>query len=161
MAPSPRRSLHPLLLDHAWWSERLRSKRTVRPALLLLPRRDLSHTGLEVIEFRVKAHDETPLWGLAGRSTFHRAGYAARVRLRGPAAELSIDEGLVAAGTADVVLQSPAGRRLEDRVLDLLRVTEVARDMDGVAEIQIQSPRELAPEDDLLIARQLIATGLA
>ncbi|MAE28529.1 MAG: hypothetical protein QF599_10680 [Planctomycetota bacterium] len=133
----------------------------VRPALLLIPRPDLSETGVDVLEFRIKGHDEVPLYGLAGRSTFHRTGYAARVRLSGPAAELCVDQELIATGTADVVLQSPAGRRLEDRVLDLLRIREVARDMDGVADIQIRQSASPVPEDDLLIARQLISAGLA
>lgn len=135
--------------------------RAIRPGLLLLPRPDLSDTGIDVVEFHLKAHDKTPLVGLAGRSTFHRSHYTARVRLRGPAEDLLVDADLVATGTADVVLQTPAGRRLEDRVLDLLRVCEVARDLDGVAEIQVKEPASRDPEDDLLIVKQLVEAGLA
>ena len=139
----------------------MRAMRSVRPALLVLPRPDLSDSGIEVVEFRLIAHDRTPLWGLAGRSKFHRNSYAALVRMRGPAEELLVDQELVARGAADVVLQCPAGRKLEDRVLDLLRVCEVARDMDGVTEIQVQEPSSPSNGADLLIAGQLVATGIA
>jgi hypothetical protein len=149
------------LLDPRYWRERLAKMESVQRGLLLLPRPDLSSPLMEVVEWRLRAHDGLRLWGLRGTSPFHPNPCGALIR-EVPTTELpEIAADAVAEGRVDFVFQVPAGRRLEDRVLDLLRVYQVAVHS-GVDPCKV----ELAPHgaekhpDEFLIATGLVKQGL-
>jgi hypothetical protein len=60
----------------------------------------------------------------------------------------------------DFVLQTPAGRRLEDRVLDLVRVYQCALQSGIPAlEIRLSESRDDCP-DEILIAASLFESGI-
>jgi hypothetical protein len=149
------------LLDPRYWRERLAKMESVQRGLLLLPRADLSSPLIEVVEWRLRAHDGLRLWGLRGTSPFHPVPSGALIR-EVPTTELpEIAVDSVAEGRVDFVFQVPAGRRLEDRVLDLLRVYQVAVHS-GVdpARIQLVPHSEEKHPDEFLIASGLVKRGL-
>jgi hypothetical protein len=159
MADSGRRSLHPLLFERSYWRNRLEEMNAVGRSLLCVPRPDLSTPSVEVEEFRIRAHDGIRLWGLFARSTFHRVGQAARIRVVGPCERPEIDRGVVEGGCADIVLQAAVGRRLEDRVLDVVRIFQFAANSDGIdrARVSFAGSDPGAPlPDEILIAQQLV-----
>ena len=154
-------TLHPLLLERGYWRNRLRELRLSRVSLVLIPRPELSGNGIEVDEFRVRAHDGIRIWGLRARSRFgHRS---ARVRIVGPSDLPKIDSAAVLRGEAEFVFQEPAGRRLEDRVLDVLRVCQIAgTNTDGSQRaVRLVADGGRAVRDEFLIASQLLADDIA
>jgi len=112
-----------------------------------------------VEEFRIRAHDGLRLTGLQGRRSLELT--EARIRLRVVPAERipEIDRQAVAGGVIEYVLQFPAGRRLEDRVLDVVRICELAAARAGVepCEVQLYSPSGVPDPDEFLIASELLA----
>jgi hypothetical protein len=155
MAVERRGNLHPLLLERGYWRNRLRELRISRISLVLIPRPELSSGGIQVDEFRVRAHDGLRLWGLRARSRFGAS--SARVRVVGPSELPRIDSSAVLRGEAEFVFQEPAGRRLEDRVLDVLRVCQLAGDVGGTpAQVELVPPADRPAPDEFLIASQLL-----
>lgn len=154
--------LHPLLLEPGFWRERLSRRRATPPSVLLAPRSDLSDPSVEVEEFRFRAHDGRQLWGLVGRCRLHRDPRPALVRLVGPWQAPKIDTALVQGGTVEFVLQEQAGRRLEDRVLDVIDLFRVARTFEGVdpPRVRLFVPEDEDAPDELRIARELVTAGL-
>lgn len=149
-------TLHPLLLESGYWRNRLRELRLSRVSLVLIPRPELSGNGIEVDEFRVRAHDGIRLWGLRARSRF--GNHSARVRIVGPSDLPMIDSTAVLRGEAEFVFQAPAGRRLEDRVLDVMRVCHLASEVGSSAgQIALVPPEAGPAPDEFLIASQLLA----
>lgn len=133
----------------------------VQRGLVLIPRPDLSTPLCDVVEWRLRAHDGTRLWGLRGCSPFHPLAKGAAIR-EVPAAELpAVDSLRVAGGCIDFVFQVPAGRRLEDRVLDLVRVYHVAihQGVEPLA-IQLVASADEQCRDEFLIARGLLQRGM-
>ena len=65
-------------------------------------------------------------------------------------------------GCLDFVYQIPAGRRLEDRVLDVLRVWQVAVHYSGLSADEIQLVAAIPGEepDEFMIASRLLAQGI-
>ncbi|MEZ5975809.1 MAG: hypothetical protein R3E96_13505 [Planctomycetota bacterium] len=120
------RSVHPLLLEPSFWRKRLEGLGNGAGGLLSSPREDLTGGGRQVEEFRVKAHDGQILWGLISYPTFHGGSRPCCIKAAGPADPMELDPAAVETGTVEVLYQAPAGRRLEDRVLDLIRVHELA-----------------------------------
>ena len=155
-----RRAVHPLLLDPCYWRDRLRTLSSHTLGVVWTPRPDLSGRGKETMEFRVRGHDGEQLWGLFSRPAWHKGPLRAIVRPVGPAARPTIDSGLVQMGTAEFVLQEPPGRRLADRVVDLMHVCRLAMETAGIEGVEVQAPvgetRSPACSDDLLIAEQLL-----
>ncbi|TDJ72261.1 MAG: hypothetical protein E2O39_07110 [Planctomycetota bacterium] len=130
----------------------------VRQSLLILPRPDLSGRGRDIVEFRLRAHDGVRLWGLLARSEWHGGDRPAFIRVAGPTERPEIDPETLQEGSADFVFQSPAGRRLEDRVLDVVRVHQVALATQGIDpdRVTFAAPRGGREPDEFMIARQLI-----
>lgn len=155
MATDRRGSLHPLLLERGYWANRLRELRLSRVSLVIIPRPELSSNGIEVDEFRVRAHDGVRLWGLRARSRF--GTISARVRVVGPSDLPQIDRQAIQRGEAEFVFQEPAGRRLEDRVLDVLRVCQVAVEVGTTARVELVATAGCPAPDEFLIATQLLA----
>jgi hypothetical protein len=146
------------LLEPTYWRSRLQGMGQVGRSLTLVPRPDLSGAGIEVVEFRLRAHDGTRLWGLLARPGWHPGELPARIRMVGPAERPEVDSHALERGEADVVFQEPPGRRLEDRVLDVVRICQLAQDTEGVdrGRIHFISPTDRREPDEFLIAQQLL-----
>ena len=65
-------------------------------------------------------------------------------------------------GCLDFVWQIPAGRRLEDRVLDVLRVWQVAVHYSGLepSKVRLVAPIPGAEPDEFMIASRLLTQGI-
>ncbi|MFN0006521.1 MAG: hypothetical protein ACKVXR_01335 [Planctomycetota bacterium] len=137
----------------------MQTLRLARPSALYTPRPDLSSPPVKVEEFRVKAHDGLRLTGLRGRRSLELAGFRIRLRLVSEGGQPEIDQKAVAGGVIEYALQFPAGRRLEDRVLDVVRICQLAAAKDGVEprEVQLYSPPGSPNPDEFLIAAELLA----
>jgi hypothetical protein len=159
--------LHPLLLERSYWRNRLQELELARQSVLLIPRPELSSPFMEVDEFRVRAHDGVRLYGLRARCRFAGPQRVARIRIVGPSDLPEIDRGAIENGESEFVFQEPAGRKLEDRVLDVLRICRLAAEthaQDDPAQEQ-NRVRLLADDgcepDEFLIASQLLTESAA
>ena len=153
--------LHPLLLERSYWRNRLRELELERRSTIHVPRPDLSSPGKEVVEFRVRAHDGVRLWGLIARPTPRLGQQPVRIRVIGPCDPPTIDSTAMRNGWVEFVLQEPAGRRLVDRVLDVVRIFQVARETEGVDPERLEFEAESgghAP-DEFRIASRLLEGG--
>ena len=121
-------------------------------------RPDLSGRGREVVEFHMETPDGASLWGVFARPSWAPGPRPARIRSVGPTELPSLDPEAVENGLAELVYQGPAGRRLEDRVLDALRVCSIATRAEGVDSnhILFQTPTDCRPADEVLIAERLL-----
>jgi hypothetical protein len=158
--PSPRRRPpHPLLLEHGYWRNRLQVLKLARPSALYTPRPDLSSRSVEVEEFRIRAHDGLRLCGLHGRRSVAFGKGQVRLRLVPSGEAPEIDLPAVRAGVAEFALQFPAGRRLEDRVLDVLRICQLAASKERIRQqdVLLFAPAGDPEPDEFLIASQLIS----
>jgi hypothetical protein len=118
-----------LLLDPNYWRGRLEEQRLVPHFLLCLPRPDLSSPGCQVEEIRFRAHDSVRLWGLVGRCPLTVESQAMRMRVVGACERPTISRAQVEGGAVEIVLQIPADRRLESRVMDVLRTCDMAQEL--------------------------------
>ncbi|MFT5151825.1 MAG: hypothetical protein ACI841_001812 [Planctomycetota bacterium] len=134
----------------------------VRKALSVVPRPDLSGNGKEVVEFRLRAHDGTTLWGLLAKSQFHKGARPAEIRVIGPSERPEVDKTVLEDGIAQLIFQEPAGRRLPDRVLDVLRIAQMALATDGIDHDRISfcHPKDNQMVNEVIIAEQLLAGDL-
>jgi len=148
------------LLEPNFWRPRLERLRATRRSLIFMPRPDLSSVLVEVDEWHLRAHDGERLWGLRARSLFHPDPFGASVRLVAAPARPEVDVAVVAEGHVEWVLQVPAGRRLEDRVLDLVRVREVAAELAEDADaVRFAYPEQAMP-DEVAICTGLRQKGI-
>jgi hypothetical protein len=131
-----------------------------QPSVLLIPRPELSTLSVEVDEFRVRTHDGIRLYGLRAQSRLPVAHQDVMVRLVGPCETPELDREAMHDGTTEFVFQEPAGRRLEDRVMDVLRVCQIAAAQEGRSprDVRLVSSDEIP--DEFLIASQLLAEEL-
>ncbi len=152
----------PLLLEPCFWQERIDGAAKAPKRLMLLPRPDLSGPAADVIEWRMRAHDHQRLWGLRALSPFHPVPTGAVLRAVCAAELPEFDPSLLSDGRADFVFQVPAGRKLEDRVLDALRVMQIALDTTELDFGQIELGGLGTPEDpdEFMIIRRLRDVGL-
>ena len=130
--------------------------------LLILPRPDLSSALVDVVEWRLRAHDGVRLWGLRGGSPFHPVANGAWIREANSCDLPEICLDAITDGCLDYVWQIPAGRKLEDRVLDVLRVWQVAVHYSGLAPDAVRLVAALPGEetDEFMIASRLLAQGI-
>lgn len=130
--------------------------------LLILPRPDLSSPLMDVVEWRMRAHDGARLWGLRGGCPFHPKPSGAWIREVSSCdlPEICVDS--IADGRLEFVWQVPAGRKLEDRVLDVLKVWQVAVAYSGLEPEQVELVTAVAghESDEFMIASKLIAQGI-
>jgi hypothetical protein len=135
---------------------------TAHRGLLILPRPDLSSGLIDVVEWRLRAHDGTRLWGLRGGSPFHPKANGAWIRQVSSCDLPEICTDAITDGCLDFVWQVPAGRKLEDRVLDVLRVWQVAVSYSGLAPEQVNLVAAIPGEepDEFMIAARLLAQGI-
>ena len=153
------RSVHPLLLEPTYWRGRLQELNSASSAVSVVPRPDLSGNGRDVVEFRLRAHDGTRLWGLLARSDWHKGSRPALIRVVGPCERPEVDNRTLEAGTTELILQEPAGRRLCDRVLDVLRITQMALTTPEIdcSQVTFSPSNNGHLHDEVLIAEQLLA----
>jgi hypothetical protein len=125
--------------------------------MLLTPRPELSSALLEVHEFRLRSHDGIRLFGIRAESQQNLARSRALVRLLGPCDSPEPDASELLEGGTEFLVQEPAGRKLEDRVMDLLRVIRLAAQHSGrpVSEVDLLSEDD--PPDEVLIVSHLLA----
>lgn len=158
--PSRRRHPpHPLLLLQEYWRNRLQTLKLARPSALYTPRQDLSTRAVKVEEFRVRAFDGLRLHGLCGRRSMAIGNCQVRLRVVPFDRSPEIDLSAVRSGVHEYVLQSADARKLEDRVLDVLRACELAAGKEGIRthEVQLFTPDTESEPDEFLIAARLIA----
>lgn len=157
---APEEPTRHLLLDPDYWRPRLEALRDRPPKVVRIPRDDLARPGVEVVELRLKAHDGAPLRALLARSAFHRAGGEVHLRTCCDFETCALDFRAVERGTSDVVFPFPPGHRLEDRVLDVLRV---ARTISTVESIEAEAVRlysgHRTPPDEFRIAELVRDSG--
>jgi len=151
--------LHPLLLEREYWRSRLEQQQATRPFLLLTPRPDLSTASCEVQEIRFRAHDGTSIWGLVGRCPLLNGPQPASLKLLNASETALIDTTKVEEGRTQFVVQIPPGRRLVDRVLDALRLRQIALGFALIDTGDVEFDRGQGG-DEVLIARQLRSGGI-
>ncbi len=137
-------SLH-LLLDPSYWRPRIERLEQRPRQLVIFPRPDLERPGIEVLELRLRAHDGERLTALLARSAFAQSGESVRLR---PCQEISscqLDWRAVESGHTDLIFRYPGqvgGRKLEDRVLDVLRIVHAACSIESVDCEKVEFPEE-------------------
>jgi hypothetical protein len=160
---SPRRPTPtPLLLEPGYWARRLDQMESAHRGLLILPRSDLSSPLVDVVEWRLRAHDGVRLWGLRAGSPFHPEAQGAWIRETHSCELPEICMDAVTDGCLDFVWQIPAGRKLEDRVLDVLRVWQVAVNYSGLAPESVKLVAAIPGQesDEFMIASRLLARNV-
>lgn len=152
-------AVRPFLFDRDFWCAKLAYLRAIPRRLLIVPRPELSRPGFDVLEVKLRAHDGERLSALIARSAFGCSDQPSSIRLLGPGDLMRVHWSAVEQGQLEACFRPLEGRRLEDRVLDLLRV------MDAVRSLEDTSPCvQLAPEcrdplpDDVWIAEQVLTT---
>jgi hypothetical protein len=146
-----------LLLQRSWWKARLQGLPAEPEAPLVTPRPDLSSDERTVVEFQIRAHDGARLWGLYARPSASSGPVCTRIRNCGPADLPEIDESTLRHDQAEFVMQEPAGRRLADRVLDVINLYQVAKNTPGIdrTEVSLGADNGGTFPDEFLIVRQL------
>jgi hypothetical protein len=134
----------------------------VQRGLLILPRPDLSSRQAEVVEWRLRAHDGYRIWGLRGQSPFHFAPKGAVIREVSWCDLPQVCQETITDGKVDFVFPVAPGRRLEDRVLDLLRVFQVAVNYSRVelANVKLCGEEPGCEPDEYMIVSRLIGLGI-
>lgn len=134
---------------------------SVSRGLLLFPRPDLCSPLVEVVEWSLRAHDATRLWGIQSRSTFHPEPKGVWVRQFGTTEAPAPWLEAIYEGCVDFAWQLPPGRKLEDRVLDLLRVVQSAGESSEVDPrcVRLLPPLDGSEPDELVIVEQLLQSG--
>ena len=134
---------------------------TVSRSYLLVPRPDLSSALVDVVDWRLRAHDGAKIEGLRSCSPFHPIPHGASIRQVTQDAPLTPCIDTVTAGHADFAYIRQPDRRLEDRVLDALRVWQAAMNL-GLAseEVHFTHPGRPSAPDEFMIAQELLAKGL-
>jgi hypothetical protein len=155
-------ALHPGLLDEKFWGERLREEAAVPLKMLVLPSGNSSE-GLEAFELLVGGRDGERLHAVLVRRVPHGdlPAIGARRALRlvpGHAEHHPID---LADCEAELCFEPAPHKRLEERVLDTLRMLRAARRVEGVAGARALAAgnSELPPPDEFLIAECLLNRG--
>ncbi len=160
VVPQPS-SLHPLLLDATWWRERLRAMDRVPRHLLVFPRPELAPPGRDVAELWLRAHDGIRLRGILGRSPMAHPRPVLRLALLRPGEQGELEWSKIAGGRSDLLFEPPPSRRLEDRVLDVLRICQATRVVTQVHDgpLRLDLPGGDPLPDELRIADRLLTEG--
>jgi hypothetical protein len=119
-------------MDPEFWRPRIERLAREPRQLAIFPRQDLSRPGIEVKELRMRAHDGARLTALLSRSAFAGEGLVVSLRACPDLNGVELDFPAVEAGGTDLVFEYPRGRRLEDRVLDVVRVTGAVCSVEGI-----------------------------
>ena len=149
-----------LLMDPGFWRPRLEKLTREPRQLAIYPRPDLTRAGIEVIELRLRAHDGARLTALVARSAFAERGQNLRLRACSQLVGTALDYTAVEAGATDLIFRYPADRRLEDRVLDLLRIMDAACSLEGVECKDVTfRPSDSCVHDEFALVQFLVQEG--
>jgi hypothetical protein len=147
-------------MDPEYWRARIERLQKEPRRLAIFPREDLSRPGVEVIELRLRAHDGERLTALLARSAFAGTGVEVRVRACPNQQEGELDLSAVETGETDLVFRYPPERRLEDRVLDVLRIVDAACSVGQIQCNQVRFRRsDACVQDEFAIAEFLRQEG--
>jgi len=160
MACDPDAPLHHLL-DPEYWKPRLERLGAVPRHLVVTPRPDYGRPGIEVAELRLRAHDGERLQALLCRPCFGCQGDALLVEVCEAPCPEELDWGAVEEGAVEVLFRYPPGRRLEDRVLDVVRVFQAACSIEPGEGGPVSFGRRqgCGPADELVIVSRLHERG--
>jgi hypothetical protein len=149
-----------LLLDPEFWRPRFERLEKEPRQLAIFPRPDLCRPGIEVLELRLRAHDGARLTALVARSSFCQQGGEVHLRACPEVAAAGIDWGGVEAGGTELIFSYPPERRLEDRVLDVLRVVSAACSLESIECRSVKLlPSDSCVQDEFAIADFLRQQG--
>jgi hypothetical protein len=152
---------HPAFVDPRYWDDRLRALNTVPRQLLVFPRNELALPGADASELWLRAHDRTRLRALFARSAVATPRSELLLGIVEDLHGCRFDWDEVADGRPQLLVEGPRDRRLEDRVLDVLRVLGAARELAGLgqAPIALMSRGTDRNRDELQIVERLLAEG--
>lgn len=150
-----------MLFDPRYWRERQDAMAQVPRQLLVFPRQELALPGGEASELWLRGHDRVRLRALFARSVVIFPRPEIRLRWVDELGAPRLEWDSIADGQPQLVVEELGGRRLEDRVLDLLRTIQAARELaqlhDGRLTLRAD-PEDLA-RDEVLIVDRLLADG--
>jgi len=148
-------------MDPGFWRPRLERLEREPRKLAVFPRPDLSRPGIDVVELRLCAHDGLRLTALLARSAFAETALLVRLRACLDPRSAEPDFSAVEEGGTDLVFQYPPGRRLEDRVLDVLRIVAAACSVESVdcSKVSFQ-PSDSCVQDEFAIVQFLREMGM-
>jgi hypothetical protein len=157
-----RPSVHPLLLDPIYWRNCLLNLDLGLRELVFQERRDLSTRRAKVAEFLLCSHDGTPLRGLCSRPAWVPGRRPFRVRSVGSSGQLEMDKATLKQGVADFVFRGPDDRPLKDRVLDVVAVVHMAKQVRGIdaKRTNLGDHDVNRADDEFMIAEHLLAWDL-
>lgn len=149
-----------LLMDPEFWRSRLERLEKEPRQLAIFPRSDLSRPGIEVLELRVRAHDGARLTALLARSSFAETGLEVSLRACTGPGQPEPDLAAVESGGTDLLLRYPPDRRLEDRVMDVLRIVEAACSLESLDATRVHfHPSDSCVQDEFAIVQFLRQEG--
>lgn len=148
------------LLDPCFWRPRFERLAKEPRQLAIFPRPDLCRAGIEVMELRLRAHDGARLSALVARSAFAQQGEEVHLRACPDLDPTSIDWPSVEQGATDLLFIYPQQRRLEDRVLDVLRVVGAVCSLESIDCSRVKFiPSGSCVQDEFAIADFLRGQG--
>jgi hypothetical protein len=148
-------------MDPGYWRPRLERLEREPRKLAVFPRPDLSRPGIDVVELRLSAHDGLRLTALLARSAFAETGMVVRLRACNDPKNAELDFSAVEEGGTDLVFQYPPDRRLEDRVLDVLRIVAAACSVESIDCSKVKFlPSDSCAQDEFAIVQFLRQMGL-
>ena len=153
---SSEEALRKRLLDPAFWRPRLATLSENPRRLVVQARPDLSQPGIDVLELQLLAHDGVALRAFLARSAFHTRADSVRVRPCTDLTTCAIDWRSVEEGQTDVVFPRFPERRMEDRVLDVLRLVDAIASVEHVSESCIHLRCGLGPPPDEFVVAELV-----
>jgi len=149
-----------LLMDPEFWRPRLERLDREPRQLAIFPRPDLGRAGIHVEELRLRAHDGARIGALLARSAFASTGLEVHLRACPEPGDSTLDFSTVESGGTDLVFTYPPGRRLEDRVLDLLRVVSAACSLENIDCSRVSfHPSDCCVQDEFAIVEFLRQGG--
>lgn len=153
---APQEGFRSLLIDPTFWGPRLRRLSEEPRHLVQIPRDDLARPGFLVLELRLRGYDGAPLQGLLSRWAFQADASQVQLRTTADLQSAAVDWRAVEEGATDLVFAFPPRRKLEDRVLDVLRVAEAASSLTSVDPRGVSLYRDCRPPGDEFVIADLV-----
>jgi hypothetical protein len=153
---SSEEALRKRLLDPTFWRPRLASLSEIPRQLTVQVRADLSQPGIDVLELQLIAHDGVSLRAFLARSAFHNQPEGVRIRPCHDLTTCAIDWRSVEAGLTDVVFPRLVERRMEDRVLDVLRLIDAVASVERVGEASVHLHVGMGALPDEFVVAELV-----
>jgi hypothetical protein len=153
---SSEEALRKRLLDPAFWRPRLATLSDNPKQITVQVRAELAQPGTDVFELELRAHDGIALHAFLARSAFHSQAAGAHIRPCSDLTTCAIDWRSVDEGMTDVVFPRIVERRMEDRVLDVLRLVDAVAVVEKLPESSVHLHAGLGPPPDEFILAELV-----